>query len=480
MKVMTTSQESHDNSEGSCTLHSQDTAKEADSSTTTESTFSLSQGGARTRRVQQEAITTTAIERLTADLGSTSYGLLIEHKCAARILRTDHRAATAIFQAHSASQRYDAFAAALHRAGLTDLAKGMTRAAEMVTTKPGTVDNTSTGSEQSVPAHMAGPDASSDPYMVPAGRKRGRPKREMESATAAPAAPLTDTEKTAQHDSLSLKLQELTMKMSQLERWAHGVDKTLSECKPTGGAPSLTPTDSQVATEPADSDIPPTVEYAPGDETGQVAHRVAQLERSIQQQNHGTPSYEVMTRIARAEAAIKLVATKVGSLEGTAGQSAGANLSNRVDQLETNAGLAAAQLSRLHIDHIGTRVTPAEGPEQDAELHLDWRLHMIERTIHEHVNAAQELNERWSNEWKIAQARAQRMQAEVEELRHSNYKQDQLLNVIWPWLTALATKIQRCTQPAFPVTYPTLAPFSEPLPAPVWPPMCQPLPTASS
>eukprot|EP00971_Amphidinium_carterae_P113012 2238389-Amphidinium_carterae.1 len=403
LKVMTTSKQSRDSQEGasSCTLHSQDTEQDEDSSATSTTTFSLNAGGARTRRVQQEAITKTAIERLIKDLGSTSYGLLIEHKCAARVLRTDHRAATAVFQAHSPSQRYAAFAAALHRAGLTDLAKGMTAAADIVASKPGT--ETEQLTEPPVPEHMVGPDARSDPYQIPAARKRGRPKREMENGSAHTEVEQEQTG-SVQGEVQKPDLQDLITKLSQLERWAHGVDRTLSECKPSTSSHTLTPADG-TDTPGADSDIPPTVDYTPSDANGQVARRVAQLETAIQQQHSSTPTYDMMTRISRAEAAIKLVASRLGNvLDSTSASQANSDLGNRVDQLEAGAALAAVQLSRLHIQHIGATVSPADGPEQEADLHLDWRIHLIERTIHDHVDDLQDVHRRWSEEWKIAQA----------------------------------------------------------------------------
>eukprot|EP00971_Amphidinium_carterae_P331749 6465519-Amphidinium_carterae.1 len=64
----------------------------------------IRRGGGRTKRVQQESISNAAIERMIIDLGTTPQGMMVEHRCIARIMHTDARAAKAVFQAQTTEQ----------------------------------------------------------------------------------------------------------------------------------------------------------------------------------------------------------------------------------------------------------------------------------------------------------------------------------------------------------------------------------------
>eukprot|EP00971_Amphidinium_carterae_P067104 1328322-Amphidinium_carterae.1 len=83
-----------------------------DDSSASSSSLRLVAGGGKFRRVQHEAIATAATERMIGDLGLPQ-GLMVEHKCATRVIRSDAHAAKAICQAQTIKQRYLAFSAAL-------------------------------------------------------------------------------------------------------------------------------------------------------------------------------------------------------------------------------------------------------------------------------------------------------------------------------------------------------------------------------
>eukprot|EP00971_Amphidinium_carterae_P283404 5626248-Amphidinium_carterae.3 len=202
---------------------------------------SLASGGGKQHRVQHSSVAQAAAGKLFEDLRATPYGLHIEHQCVMHTLLSDTKAARAVFQAQTASQRSAAFAAALSRAGLTRYSAGITKASVILRRREQghqdgpdipSVDETFSGGLEDMPEVESDEiRAAVDPYMTASQpKKRGRPKRSDEAHL--PTTPLSklfpqsncrkDTVE-PEHD-LAEKLVKIVTRIEQLEQWAHGID----------------------------------------------------------------------------------------------------------------------------------------------------------------------------------------------------------------------------------------------------------------
>eukprot|EP00971_Amphidinium_carterae_P139867 2770907-Amphidinium_carterae.4 len=395
----------------------------SDDSTLSSGSLSIVVGGAgRVRRVQHESVVVAATERMKNDLSTTPQGLLVEHKCVAHIIRADAHAAKAIFQAQTVKQRYVAFSASLARAGLTDFAKGISHAAEQM-------------GNDDIPEHAAvttsQPEATSDPYIDVPMKKRGRPKKDENEAAQQPSkAKQADGEGEQQVDPAHVHT--LVTKIAQLERWAHGVDRTIAS---TGsGSSAAEKNDTTVCKE---HEIPPTIDYEPQDEQGIVPRRVAEFEKlSLVQGDSGASA--VSKRLTRVENVIKDFATRFVDDPAVMFKELNAN----VDKLNAFATAASEQLQRSRLFDVGAPLPPQFESCQQPERHLGWRIYMLEKSLHEHIEIVQGIHDKYISETKEAQVRLQRQQMELETLRKQCAKHDQLLNVLMPWMASIATKVQ--------------------------------------
>eukprot|EP00971_Amphidinium_carterae_P074112 1464789-Amphidinium_carterae.1 len=398
-----------------------------DDSPTSSSSLIMIVGAGKLHRVQHESIVAAAIERLTGDFKLTAQGLLVEHKCIAHIMRADTHAAKAVFQAQTVKQRYVAFSAALARAGLSDFAKGIASAASQMNT-------------DEVSAQATQPEATSDPYIEVPAKKRGRPKRD-EAAVPGPSTKAAGPDPVEDSDRDFLEMKALHIKVSQLEKWAHGVDRTLASSTSRSSVD-----DSDERVEDLDRDIPPTIDYEATQEQAIVPKRIAAYERlAAAQADPPNPSW-IQTRLLKLEDTLKdLTALFVDDPAIMFRE-----LNNNVDKLNEFATAASEQLQRTRIFNIGDPLPQHLSRDQQPEKHLGWRLHMIEKSLSEHVDAAQVEHNKYRDDIKDLQTRVQRHQAENDSLRKQMAKYDQTLNILLPWMANLTSKFQENATPAAP------------------------------
>eukprot|EP00971_Amphidinium_carterae_P142680 2826344-Amphidinium_carterae.1 len=198
------------------------------------------EGGAKQHRVQHISVAQAAADKLITDLQLTPFGLCIEHKCVVHTLLSDSKAARAVFQAQSSSQRAEAFAAALARAGLERYSNGMWSAAKHFKARDcGGTDEaplaTRVAQDAQSPVDPRGDtiasQVKSDPYMeVTQPKKRGRPPRQLGVVKMDASEVHNNLQDT--HGLLPPPTQadfkELMNKMTSIEEWAHGIDKMLN------------------------------------------------------------------------------------------------------------------------------------------------------------------------------------------------------------------------------------------------------------
>eukprot|EP00971_Amphidinium_carterae_P349017 6490795-Amphidinium_carterae.3 len=374
-------------------------------------------GGGKSHRVDHASIAAAALGKLKEDLPRTQWGLLIEHECAAHILRTDTKCMRAVFQSGNAAQRADAFAAALGRAGLRAYAEGMTKAAvelrakDKVTEK---VHDHARESQVSATADIVGDPMEGDDQQL---KKRGRPPsgaqpsqppvREQESATEAEALPepaslidpLTSiqtesraTATTAVKEEAAAKkrgrpagsgtangkrpemeqgMQEqsepsksfdnqlalLMGRVCQIEKWAHGVDDTINTLS---SARMLEASKQQAA----------------------VGNKVASLAAAAQSSAVDTaadnpPAVEssesvaVAQRIAAIERAIQDKDPQGAQQDST---------QSRIHSIETQIAELGQQLAPLRLRPV-RRAFEDEQNDTTDEVNLNWRLGMMESTL---------------------------------------------------------------------------------------------------
>eukprot|EP00971_Amphidinium_carterae_P339555 6477428-Amphidinium_carterae.1 len=320
------------------------------------------EGGGKYNRVQHEAVVESALNRLLADLTATPQGMVIEHKCASRILHSDPYAAKAIFQGQTSCQRYEAFAAALSRAGLTDFARGISVASRTLKSR------SSPGAELTGQDLPPTPDAVTDPYFLPAehAKKRGRPRRDnlgtvvqngvgvdtsvvgqTQQADAGNACGSGRASPPAQHVS-SNELQALLTKIEQIEQWAHGVDKTLiklprpqnGQVAPGGRTGSLLEGGDAFA-----EDVPPTIDYEHEMEHCSVPRRVAEYERIAQEHSEAMHPPLAHSRLVKLETALRDLTTRFVDDPAVMFR----NLNANVDRLNEFATEASEHLARFQI-----------------------------------------------------------------------------------------------------------------------------------
>eukprot|EP00971_Amphidinium_carterae_P335407 6471239-Amphidinium_carterae.3 len=418
------------------------------------SDLDIRDGGGKYKRVQHEAIAEAALSRMLADLSATPQGLLIEHKCVSRILHSDPRAAKAIFQGQTSCQRYEAFAAALARAGLTDFSRGIAAA---IANLKGRQDHGAAPTDR-VPENGATvmPDAISDPYLVLAEhtKKRGRPRRDGGSVNAKKsdttadlhtkqARPTSASAATEREESLpppvqpSQELRAIITKIEQLEQWAHGVDGTLAKLpKP------LSP--SQKAAKSAVDEIPPTIDYDSQEGQSSVPQRIVEYERLVHAQSDAAHASLAHSRLTRLESTLQDLTTRFVDDPAVMFK----QLTEDVDRLNTFATEASVQLQRSCIYRVGEDLPAHLANEQEPEKYLGWRIHMIEKTIQDHVDTVQGVHGKYLAEMKEMQGCLQRLQHEHEVIKKQSAKQTQLLNVVIPWISNLASKVQEPVAPA--------------------------------
>eukprot|EP00971_Amphidinium_carterae_P341914 6480981-Amphidinium_carterae.2 len=428
-----------------------------DDSPMSSSSLELVVGGGKLRRVQHESLAKAAVERMITDLGQTPQGLLIEHKCVAHLLQSDSHAAKAIFQSQTIAQRYRAFAAALARAGLTDFSNGITAAAASVGGATGGAREDSLAPSSSVDTSQQ--QATVDPYMQAPFKKRGRPKRdEGEPKMASVQRELhVKTAATAEKD---MDLFALLTKVAQIEKWAHGVDRTLSRAPPQSEDAKADhgPTEHgyHLHLENAASwheDVPPTIDYEQSTPQGAtVPQRIADYEKVIQERRAaGELQASLKTRLLVLEETVKGLATAQVT-SGVGGPQPGLQDSGALTQCEQNAKMisqldkfaiaASQQLQKLRVFPVGVSLPPEVVNDNEAEAHLGWRLHMLEKTMHEHIEAVQTLQSKMDGDLKAEQARCLRLQTECDNLKKLCQKHEQLFAVMGPWMSNISSRVQ--------------------------------------
>eukprot|EP00971_Amphidinium_carterae_P221331 4393973-Amphidinium_carterae.2 len=430
-----------------------------DDSPISSSSLEIVIGGGKLRRVQHESIAKVAVERMIIDLGQTPQGLLIEHRCVTHLLHADAHAAKAIFQSQTIGQRYRAFAAALARAGLTDFSNGITVAAASLGGIPSGAKDDSLAQSSSI--DMTQQQATVDPYMQAPFKKRGRPKRE-EGASKVPNTPQGLQASTAASAETDMDLFALMTKVAQIEKWAHGVDCTLARAHHSEDAKvnyKTTEHGLQMfidGTNCWNEDVPPTIDFdQPTTQEATVPQRIANYEKLIQERRDaGELQASLKTRLVALEETVHGLASQLKSSSSASqritqdGETSiqGEQTAQMINQLDKFAIAASQQLQKLRVFPVGVPLPPEIVNDNEAEGHLGWRLHMLEKTMHEHVEAAQSLQSKMGSDLKAEQTRCLRLQTECDNLKKLCQKHDQLFAVMGPWMSNISSRVQDSTQ----------------------------------
>eukprot|EP00971_Amphidinium_carterae_P250649 4975816-Amphidinium_carterae.3 len=157
---------------------------------------------------QQAPIFEEAIALLLHALPQSKQGLLIEHQLVQDIVNSSFPLAIELISANSVGGRYLAFSKALRKAGYDSLGLGLA-AADQCSQTLSTEDSTCT-IVATIPSGQEEGSAvvTSDPYQVPAPRKRGRPPMRK---------PITEHQDEEQSDQVRQSVAELTAKFEQLQ-----------------------------------------------------------------------------------------------------------------------------------------------------------------------------------------------------------------------------------------------------------------------
>eukprot|EP00971_Amphidinium_carterae_P327219 6458427-Amphidinium_carterae.1 len=206
-----------------------------------------------------------------------------------------------------------------------------------------------------------------------------------------------------------------------LEKWAHGVDRKLAgkTAVDSANAHGRGVNAEEASAVVTDDDIPPTIDYEDV-QTCSVAHRVAELERAIASRR------DVEYSDQPAPSRIELLETRLNTLcaevEAGGPPGGGTGISEQtlriINQLDAFAVAASQQLQKLRVFPIGVPLEPDLANDKEAEEHLGWRLHMLEKTMHEHIEIVQSLQAKMLSEVKAEQTRGLRLQTELDNLKN--------------------------------------------------------------
>eukprot|EP00971_Amphidinium_carterae_P338614 6476025-Amphidinium_carterae.2 len=363
-------------------------------------------GGARNQRVQSDAICAAAYAKLQLDLKSTQQGMMVENRLIRHILNSDLKCARSVFQAQSASQRAESFAAALHRAGLTHYASGIEKAAKTLAERFEECEDDRVRHGADEVEGCEGPSsqpAVSDPYQenpVAVAKKRGRPpKVEQPGGKHVKESVAEGAEKRGPGEAgLSEQLMRVTTRLEHLEKWAHGMDARL---RATG-----------------QGDTTPMAPQSAADGPGHMDERVAQLSKEVQALR------EVVTSIC--ESGLTAAATSTG--QGVAVVHGGVAPIAPTEKHEIGKLWALYHRLQKRLDDMGLV------PEVSVIYPKD-RLKMAQPTAP--VQEATIVSES-----DVQGGCMLRLEKKVEHNSRQAQTIVQVTNTMWPWLTATAAKVQ--------------------------------------
>eukprot|EP00971_Amphidinium_carterae_P186866 3709301-Amphidinium_carterae.1 len=136
-----------------------------------------------------------------------------------------------------------------------------------------------------------------------------------------------------------------------------------------------------------------------------------------------------------------------------------------ISQLDKFAIAASQQLQKLRVFPVGVPLPPEVVNDKEAEAHLGWRLHMLEKTMHEHIEAVQNLQTKMDGDLKTEQARCLRLQTECDNLKKLCQKHDQLFAVMGPWMSNISSRVQDSSHTIPSISHLTSAMTALPTPA---------------